>query len=350
MALDRKRAIQLAIEKITYKDELDRHEIFQVLEEIKNGGATPVQIGGFLVGLVMKGVSVSELAAIAEWMRNNAIVVKPKVRRLLIDTCGTGGGLLTFNVSTANAILASAAGVPVAKHGSRSISHKSGSADVLEALNVNINLTKEQAERLIEEVGFAFLYAPLFHPVMHKVLGPESELGVKTVFYTVIGPLISPAHVKAHVLGVYKKELVEPVAQVLAKLGYTRALVVHGLAGLDEISTVGPTLVAEVVDGVVKDIFEIVPEDLGVKRARIEDLRAEVDNPRCNAEIIIKLLKGELGGPKKDFLIANAAGSLVVGGLAKDLKEGAEMAENVLSEGLAYKKLEEIIEVSNKVS
>lgn len=349
MVLAEKQALQKAVEKLTVKKNLEREEIFKALEEIKTGRATNAQIGGFLVGLVMKGVTVDELSAIAEWMRQNAIVVKPKVKGQIIDTCGTGGGVLTFNVSTANAIMAAAAGIPVAKHGSRSISHKSGSADVLEALGVNINLTKEQAESLIEKVGFAFLYAPLFHPVMGKVLGPESELGIKTVFYTVVGPLISPAHVKAHLLGVYKKELVEPVAQVLANLGYVRALVAHGLDGLDEISNVGLTLVAEVRDGRVADIYNVSPEELGVQRTKIEKLQPEVDDPKCNAEIIKKLFKGEKLEGKRDFLILNAAGALYVGGAVRGLKEGVEVARNILDEKQAYRKLEEIAEASYMV-
>ena len=349
MAFDEGIFIQRVLQKIVSRETLDKSEVFRVLEEIRDGRATATQIGGFLIGLVMKGIHVEELAAIAEWMRQNAIIVKPKVAGRLIDTCGTGGGLLTFNVSTANAIVAAAAGIPVAKHGSRSISHKSGSADVLEALNININLTKEQAEKLIEDVGFAFLYAPLFHPVMHKILGPESELGVKTVFYTIIGPLISPAHVKAHILGVYKRELVEPVAKVLARLGYIRALVVHGIDGLDEISNIGLTIVAEVENGKLKDIYEVTPEEMGVQKASLKEIEPEVDDPKYNAEIIMKLFSGKLSGPKKDFLLVNTAGALVVGGLAKNLKEGVEMARNILAEGEAYRKLQEIIEASHKV-
>ena len=345
----RKKVLQKVIEKLTVKKDLEREEIFNVLEEVKTGNATNAQIGGFLVGLVMKGVTVDELSAIAEWMRQNAVVVKPKVRGQIIDTCGTGGGVLTFNVSTASAIIAAAAGIPVAKHGSRSISHKSGSADVLEALGVNINLSKEQAESLIEKVGFAFLYAPLFHSVMGKVLGPESELGIKTVFYTVVGPLISPAHVKAHILGVYKGELVEPVARVLANLGYVRALVVHGLDGLDEISNVGLTLVAEVQNGRVSDVYTISPEELGVHRAKLEELQPEIDDPKCNAEIIKRLFKGEKVGSKRDFLLLNAAGALYVGGVVKDLKNGVEVARNILDEKQAYRKLEEIVEASRMV-
>lgn len=341
--------IQIAIGKVITKGVLEKSDIFGVLEEIKGSKATPTQVGGFLVGLVMKGVQTEELAAIAEWMRANAIVVKPKVKGRLIDTCGTGGGLLTFNVSTVNAILAAAAGVPVAKHGSRSISHRSGSADVLEALNININLSKEQAEKLIERTNFAFLYAPLFHPVMHKILGPESELGVKTVFYTLIGPLISPAHVKAHVLGVFEKELVEQVGEVLARLNYERAIVAHGLDGLDEVSNVGPTLIADVEQGKLKEIYELTPEELGVKRASIKEIMPEVDDPSYNASLITRILKGEERGAKRDFVLVNTAGALLVGGFVKDLKDGFELAKSVLDEGLGYKKLQELAEESKKV-
>jgi anthranilate phosphoribosyltransferase len=341
--------IQEAIDKLVRMEALSRVEIFHVLEEIKNNLATDTQIGGFLVGLVVKGVNVEELTAIAEWMRLNATIVKPRVNDLIIDVCGTGGGLLTFNVSTANSIVTAAAGIPVAKHGSRSISHKSGSADVLEELGININLTRSQAEKLIEDVKYAFLYAPLFHPVMGKVLKPESELGIKTVFYTVIGPLISPAHVKAHVLGVYRRELVKPIAEVLARLGYVKALVVHGLDGLDEISNIGTTLIADVENGRVKDIYEVTPEDFGVRRAKAEDLKPEEDSPKCNAEIIRRILKGVEKGARRDFLLANTAGSLLVGGLVKSFKDGVELAEKIIDDNLAYRKLTEIAEFSWRV-
>jgi anthranilate phosphoribosyltransferase len=342
--------IKSVMQKIVSRGVLDGSEIFSFLESVKMDRVAEVQIGGFLVGLAMKGVAEEELAAIARWMRENSIAVRPKVNGRLIDTCGTGGGVLTFNVSTANAIVTSAAGVPVAKHGSRSISHKSGSADVLEALNVNIELTKEEAERLIEEVGFAFLYAPRFHPVMHKILGPESLLGVKTVFYTIVGPLVSPADVKAHILGVYNRSLVEPVAQVLARLGYERALVAHGLDGLDEISNIGPTLIGDVENGRVKDVYEISPEEMGVKRARLSEITPSSDDPRCNAEIIRGLLKGEILDAKRDFLLVNAAGALLVGGLVDDLRDGVELAKNVLDEGRGYRKLQEIIDASHRVA
>jgi len=342
--------VKSVMQKIVSRGVLDSSEIFEFLENVKVGRVAEVQIGGFLVGLAMKGVVEEELAAIAEWMRRNSVAVRPKVCGRLIDTCGTGGGALTFNVSTANAILAAAAGVPVAKHGSRSISHRSGSADVLEALHVKIDLSREEAERLIEEVGFAFLYAPRFHPVMHKILGPESLLGVKTVFYTIVGPLINPAGVKAHVLGVYSKDLVEPIARVLARLGYERALVVHGMDGLDEISNVGPTLIGDVEKGRVKDVYEVTPEELGVRRCRLFEIMPLMDDPHCNAEIIRGIFKGDVLGAKRDFLIVNAAGALVAGGLVNELRDGVELAKNVLDEGKAYRKLLDIVDASHRMA
>ena len=342
--------IQKVLGKVVARERLTRDEVFEFLEEIKMGRASPVQVGGLLIGLVMKGVDADELSAISEWMRANAVHVKPKVNGTIIDTCGTGGGLLTFNVSTATAFVAAAADIPVAKHGSRSISHKSGSADVLEKLNVKINLTKAQAERLIEETNFTFLFAPLFHPMMHKILGPEQELGVKTVFYTLVGPLINPALIKAHVLGVYKRELVEPVAYVLAKLGYSRALVVHGLDGLDEISNVGKTVVAEVQNGKLYDVYEVTPEDFGVPRSKAGELAPEADSPEYNAELIIRLLKGDrFDNAKRDLLLLNSAGALYVGGKVKCLKEGLECARNIVDEGIPHRKLEEVAEASQRI-
>ena len=342
--------IQRVLERIVARERLTRDEVFEFLEEIKLGKASPVQVGGLLIGLVMKGVDADELSAISEWMRDNAVHVKPKINETIIDTCGTGGGLLTFNVSTATALVAASANVPVAKHGSRSISHKTGSADVLERLNVKINLTKAQAERLIEETNFTFLFAPLFHPMMHKILGPEQELGVKTIFYTLIGPLINPALVKAHVLGVYRRELVEPVAYVLAKLGYTKALVVHGVDGLDEISNIGKTLIAEVQNGKLYDVYEVTPEDFGVSKSKASDLAPEVDSPEYNAELIVKLLKGsKFDTAKRDLLLLNSAGALYVGERVKCLKDGLEYARNIVDEGAPYRKLEEVAEASKRL-
>ena len=215
--------------KLTNRMELTDSEINELIAAINHDEISDVQIGGFQVALLMKSPTLKETAAIAKAMRSNCVRLNPKVSEPLMDTCGTGGGLSTFNISTATAIVAAAAGIPVAKHGSRSISSLSGSADVLEALQVNIQLTPAAAEKIIEEIGIVFLYAPLFHPVMCKVLPPEQDLGIKTIFYTIIGPLINPAFASRHILGVYKPELLDTVTMVAQSLGYTDALFVHGL-------------------------------------------------------------------------------------------------------------------------
>ena len=249
--------------KVTNGQELSEQEIFELISAINNDEVSDVQIAGFQVGLLMKGASLAEIASIAKAMRQNCVPLKPKVTAELMDTCGTGGGLSTFNISTATALVAAAAGIPIAKHGSRSISSLSGSADVLEALGVNINLTPAQAEMLIEEIGIAFIYAPLFHPVMCKVLPPETELGIKTIFYTIIGPLINPAFAPRHLLGVYKPELLDTVTYVAKELGYTNAMFVHGTDGMDEISLLGTTKINELKNGEVRS-YEICPEDFGL--------------------------------------------------------------------------------------
>lgn len=230
------------LSKLTANQDLTFDEAYQVITAINDDKLSDVQIAGFQVALLMKGPNITEITAIAQAMRDNCIPLSPRVDGELLDTCGTGGGLSTFNISTAVALVAAAAGIPVAKHGSRSISSLSGSADVLEALGVEINLSPRAVEKLIEEIGIAFIYAPLFHPVMHKVLPPEQALGIKTIFYTIIGPLINPARASRHLLGVYKPELLDTVARIALSLGYTRGLFVHGLDGLDEISLLGKTM------------------------------------------------------------------------------------------------------------
>ena len=265
----------------------------------------------------------------------------------LIDTCGTGGGRTTFNCSTAVAIVAAASGIPVAKHGSRSLASASGSADVLEKLGVAIDLSPKQVEKLIEMVGIGFLYAPNFHPVMHKVLPPEMALGIKTIFYTIIGPLINPADAKRHILGVYKPELVAMVADILVELQFNHALVVHGLDGLDEISVIGKTSVAEVKDGWAKK-YEIVPGDFGLPRYTYEELSG--GSPQDNADILIAILAGKERGARRDMVLANAAGALLVGGKAGDLRAGVKLATELIDSGSARKKLDELILESNRIA
>ena len=331
--------------KITNKETLTPDEISEFIGAVAADEVTPVQIAGFQVGLLMKGTSVEELASFANAMRKNCIPIKVNVDAEMMDTCGTGGGLSTFNISTATALVAAAAGIPIAKHGSRSISSLSGSADVLEALGVNINLTPEQAAKLIEDINIAFIYAPLFHPVMGKVLPPESELGIKTIFYTIIGPLINPSFAPRHLLGVYKPELLDTVSEVARRIGYTKAMFVYGEDGLDEISLLGKTRIYELKDGAILK-YTIAPEDFGLTRCSLDDIKT--GTPEENANIIKGVFSGQITGPRKDAIILNASGALVVGGKAKDFAEGIVLARQIIESGAAEKKLNELIAESNK--
>ena len=330
--------------KITTGQKLTEDEIFDLIAAIRRDEITDVQIAGFQVGLLMKGTSLEELAAFAKAMRANCVPLRPNVQKELMDTCGTGGGLSTFNISTATALVAAAAGIPIAKHGSRSISSLSGSADVLEALGVNIELTPAQAEKLIEDIGIAFIYAPLFHPVMLKVLPPEAELGIKTIFYTIIGPLINPAFAPRHLLGVYKPDILDTVTYVAKALGYTRAMFVYGLDGLDEISLLGKTRINELKNGEVKT-YEIQPEDFGLEHCTIDDIKT--GTPEENAKVIRGVFCGEIEGHRKNAIILNAAGALIVGGKAETFEEGIALAREIIDSGRAMQKLNELVEHSN---
>ena len=332
------------LSKVTTNQELTQEEINRLISEIKNDEVSDVQIAGFQVALLMKGTSRAEMAYIANAMRDNCVQLKPKVSGELMDTCGTGGGLSTFNISTATAIVAAASGIPIAKHGSRSLASLSGSADVLEALGVNINLTPPQVEKMIEEIGIAFLYAPLFHPVMCKVLPAEADLGIKTIFYTIIGPLINPAFAPRHLLGVYKPELLDTVTFVAKEMGYTNAMFVHGLDGLDEISLLGKTRINHLRNGVV-DTFEIQPEDFGLACCKLADIKSRT--PDDNAAVITGVFNGAITDANKDAIVINAAGALVVGEKAKDFKEGVAMAQTIIASGDALRKLNELREMSN---
>lgn len=332
------------LSKLTNRQELSESEIFELIAAINHDEVSGVQIGGFQVALLMKSPTLKETSYIAQAMRENCVQIRPKVKEPLMDTCGTGGGLSTFNISTATAIVAAAAGIPVAKHGSRSISSLSGSADVLEALGVNINLTPRQVEEMIENIGIAFLYAPLFHPVMCKVLPPEQDLGIKTIFYTIIGPLINPAFATRHILGVYKPELLDTVTTVAKDLGYTDALFVHGLDGLDEISLLGTTRVNELRNGQIKT-YEITPEQFGLKRCTLEDIKT--GTPEQNADCIRGVFSGKITGPQRDAVLLNAAGALTIGGRAADMAEGVKLARHLIDSGAAQKKLQELSEASN---
>ena len=335
------------LNKLTQNINLNEEEITEIITDIREDKLTEGQISGFLVALVMKGTTLEETAYIASAMRRNCIPIRPDVSSEMMDTCGTGGGLSTYNISTATALIAAAAGIPVAKHGSRSISSLSGSADVLEALGVNIELNPDQAAGLIEKINIAFIYAPLFHPVMGKVLQPEAALGIKTIFYTIIGPLINPAFAPRHLLGVYKPELLEQVATVAKEIGYTRAMFVHGLDGLDEISLLGRTRIIELKDGAFKT-YEIEPEDFGFTRCRLDEIRT--GTPEENAAIIRGVFDGSIRDARRNAVILNAAGALVVGDKAADFKEGIEKAAQIIDGGRAKEKLDQLVELSNAYS
>ena len=332
------------LSKVSTHQEMTQEEVSALIAAINKGEISDVQIAGFQVALLMKGASREEIAYIAKAMRDNCVPLRPKISGELMDTCGTGGGLSTFNISTATAIVAAASGIPIAKHGSRSLASLSGSADVLEELGVNINLTPDQAEKMIEEIGIAFLYAPLFHPVMCKVLPAEADLGIKTIFYTIIGPLINPAFAPRHLLGVYKAQLLDTITYVAKELGYTNAMFVHGLDGLDEISLLGKTRINHLHNGEVTT-FEIRPEDFGLNSCTLEDIKS--NTPKNNAEVIKGVFAGKIIGSNKDAIVLNSAGALVVGGKADNFDEGVKLAKTIIESSAALKKLNELREISN---
>jgi len=282
-----------------------------------------------------------EIAGMAMGMKEAANTINPKVSGTLVDTCGTGGDSShTINISTASAIITSAAGVPVAKHGNYSITSKSGSADVLKELGVNIDLPPKKVEESIEKAGIGFMLAPVFHPSMKRVGGPRKELGIRTVF-NILGPLTNPANAKSQVIGVFDESLCETMANVLKILGTRRAFVVHG-SGLDEISNIDTTTVAELNNGKIRT-YSLSPEELGFDRATIADIRG--DTPQENAADIVKILQGQKG-PKRDIVVMNSAAALVVGGKASDIKDGVELAQQTIDSGAALEKLKSFVEVA----
>jgi anthranilate phosphoribosyltransferase len=311
------------------------------MAEVMAGEATPAQIAGFLVALRAKGETADEIAGCAEAMRAHVLVVRPE-RDDLVDTAGTGGdGARTFNISTAAALVAAAAGAGVAKHGNRAVSSASGSADVLEALGFQLELPPERIARSIDELGFGFLFAPAHHPAMRHAGPVRRELATRTVF-NVLGPLTNPAGARSQVVGVYSPELVRTIADVLASLGARRAFVVHGAHGIDELSPAGPNLVCEVVDGRVVE-RTIDPLELGVARCSPAELAG--GSPEENAATIRDVFAGADGG-RRSAILLNAAGAVAAGGLARDLREGLELAREALDSGAAGERLERLVAFS----
>jgi anthranilate phosphoribosyltransferase len=330
--------IQRALARLLDGHDLSRDEAREVMDSIMSGEATPAQIAGFLIALRAKGETVDEIAGCAEAMREHVLPVRPR-RTDLVDTAGTGGdGAKTINISTAAALVAAAAGAGVAKHGNRAVSSASGSADVLEALGFQLELSAERVARSIDELGFGFLFAPTHHPAMRHAAPVRRELAARTVF-NVLGPLTNPAGARAQVLGVYAPELVRTIAEVLAQLGFSRAFVVHGAGGIDELSPAGPNFVCEVVGGGVR-VRNIDPAEFGIDRCDPGELRG--GSPEENARAIRGVFAGENGG-RRTAVLLNAAGAIAAGGHAEDLREGLELARQAVDSGAAAERLEQLI-------
>ncbi len=338
------------IARLLDRQDLTAAEAEQAMEIIMTGQATPAQIGGYLVALRMKGETVEEITGSAQAMRRAAVPVRP-TRRDVIDTCGTGGDRAgTFNISTTTAFVVAGAGLGVAKHGNRSVSSCSGSADVLEALGLNLNLSPERVAQAIDEIGVGFIFAPNFHPAMRHAIGPRRELGVRTIF-NILGPLTNPAGASAQLLGVYDPTLTEVLANVLRELGSRAAYVVHGFGGLDELTTGGPNVVSYFgvapADGqVITETLD--PRALGFEPAPPESLRG--GSPQENARLTRAVLAGEERGHRRDVVLLNAAAALVAGGIAADLKEGIARAAESIDSGAALRKLDALIAYSQSVA
>ena len=334
--------IREAIQQVVAGNDLTEAEMVEVMNEIMGGETTDAQIACFLTALRLKGETIEEITGAARVMRDKATPVTTK-HSLVVDTCSTGGtGLNHFNISTTSAIVTAGAGVPVAKHGNRGVTRQSGSANVLMALGVNIEIDPEHIGRCIDEVGIGFLFAPALHGAMKYAIGPRREIGIRTIF-NALGPLTNPAGAQAQVLGVYAPELTETHANVLNNLGCKHAFVVHGDDGLDDITTTTATRVSELRNGTVKT-YTLDPTTLGIPRVAPEALLG--GTPEENAEIIINILNGEKE-PKRDIVVLNAGAAIVVGGKADSLEAGIELASESIDSGEALAKLEGLKRISN---
>ncbi len=335
--------IKEAISKVIAKTNLTETEAESVMREIMQGEATDAQIASYITALRMKGETVEEITGSARVMREKAVPIKLDAK-YQVDTCGTGGDMAhTFNISTTVAFAVAGAGVTVAKHGNRSVSSKSGSADVLQALGVNIDIPAHRAEECIKEVGIGFLFAPMMHLAMKYAIGVRREIGIRTIF-NVLGPLTNPARVKSQIMGVYSADLTGLMARALGNLGATRAFAVHGMDGLDEITVTDKTKVSEYRDGTVKDYF-LHPSDFGFETGKAADLRG--GDAKDNATITAGVLQGQKG-PRRDIVLMNAAVALLASGRATDLREGAKLATEAIDSGAALKKLEQLKAFTNK--
>jgi anthranilate phosphoribosyltransferase len=332
--------IQQAIRQIIERVDLTRSEAYAVMQEIMNGEATPAQIGAFLAALRMKGERVPEITGFAQAMREHATAVSTKHQNA-IDICGTGGdGKGTFNISTVSSFVVAGAGVPVAKHGSYSVSSSCGSADVLKELGLNIDLNAEQIGQCLDELGIAFLFAPKLHPAMKHAVAPRREIGMRTIF-NILGPITNPAGVRRQMIGVFDRRLTTMLAEVLADLGTEQALLVHSDEGLDEVSIHGRTITVELMKGRISE-RALAPEDFGLQRYT-DGIHG--GTPVHNAQIALRIFQGERGAPR-DIVVANAACGLLVAGAVNHVKEGVKLAEHSLDSGAALSKLETLREMT----
>jgi len=335
--------IKEAIKMLVSNINLSESEMAECIKELMEGKTTDTQIGSFLTALRIKGETVEEITGAARIMREKATTIKAPEGAL--DTCGTGGDMShTFNISTTTALVVAGAGVPVAKHGNRSVSSQSGSADVLEALGVKIDLLPEKVEKCLFETGFGFLFAPLFHPAMKYAIGPRREMGIRTIF-NILGPITNPANAKRQILGVFADKLTGILARVLGNLGAVDAMVVHGEDGLDEISISNRTRISRFKNGKVEN-FYIAPEDFGIWRNKFEHIRG--GNKEENAAITTSILNGEKG-PRREIVLMNSAVAFIVAGKTEDFRTAMSMAVDAIDSGRALKKLEEIKRVSNSL-
>lgn len=337
--------IQQAIQKLIDHQNLSQQEMLEVMRTIMTGEATPAQIGGFLVALRMKGETADEIAAAAQVMRELSAKVEIE-GDFLVDTCGTGGDASgTFNISTVSAIVAAAAGAQVAKHGNRSVSSKSGSADLLETAGVNLSLTPDQVAECIRQAGVGFMFAPMHHSAMKHAIGPRKEMAVRTVF-NLLGPLTNPASAPNQVIGVFDKQWLEPLAEVLKTLGSKHVMIVHAEDGLDEISIASATHVCELKDGNITS-YQVKPEDFGLQSASLDELKAADSNASL---AIINAVLDNTEGAAKDIVLLNAGAALYVSGKADSYQNGIALAREAVESGTAKQTLVKLIEVSQQYS
>ncbi|QZY53652.1 anthranilate phosphoribosyltransferase [Crassaminicella profunda] len=336
--------LKIAMNKLIKNKDLTENEMIHVMSMIMEGKVTPAQIGGFLIALRMKGETLEEIVGAAKAMRDKSLRVNIKSDDA-IDTCGTGGDEgNTFNISTIVAMIAAGANVTVLKHGNRSISSKCGSADVLEHLGVNIELSPTEVEKCVEKNNIGFMFAPKYHKAMKYAIGPRRELGIRTIF-NVLGPLTNPARVNGQVLGVFDENLTSVLAGVLKKLGVERAMVVHGLDGLDEITITTKTKISELRNGKI-NTYHIDPRKFDIPLANKEEIKG--GEPKENAQILLNILKGERGA-KRNMVLLNAGAAIYVGKKANSLEEGIDKAKEIIDTGLALEKLNQLVKFSQEM-